>query len=216
MKQEKNLVKIENFIEPYKKVNISDSSFEKLIFLYKTSMKELTNKIEILKDEFEVLYGYKLIDHMNTRIKSPDSIINKMQNKDCDMTYQSMIENINDIAGIRVICPLKKDIFTVKNLISNFSGINVIKEKDYVTYPKKSGYRSYHQIVEVPVHLSQKLMYVKTEVQVRTIAMDFWASLEHDKKYKSQEEITKKESKELIYCAQMVDELDKKMMNIMK
>lgn len=216
MKQEKNLVKIENFIEPYKKVNLSDSSFEKLMFLYKTSIKELTTKIEILKDEFEMLYGYKLIDHMNTRIKSPDSIINKMQNKDCDMTYQSMIENVNDIAGIRVICPLKKDIFTVKNLIRNFSDVNVIEEKDYVTYPKESGYRSYHQIVEVPVHLSQKVMYVKTEVQVRTMAMDFWASLEHGKKYKSQEEITKKESKELIYCAQMVDKLDQKMMSIMK
>lgn len=216
MNKEKELVKIESFIEPYKKVNLYDASFEKLMFIYQTSLRELETKIKILKDEFELFYKYRLIDNIRTRIKKPQSIIDKMKEKDCEMTYKDMIENINDIAGIRVICPLKDDIFTVKNLIGNLANINVIKEKDYVNFPKKSGYRSYHQIIEVPVNLSQKVIYVKTEIQIRTMAMDFWATLEHAKKYKTEEELTKKESKELIACAQMIDKLEQKMANIIK
>ena len=109
-----------------------------------------------------------------------------MNNKKCD-TYKEMIDKINDVAGIRVICPIKKDIFTLRNLIVKISGVNVIKEKDYVTHPKESGYSSYHLIVEVPIRLSNSNIYVKVEVQIRTLAMDFWANLEHKMKYKAKE-----------------------------
>ena len=149
---------------------------------------------------------------MNTRIKSAESIIHKMKTRKIQLTYKNMIEDINDIAGIRIVCPLKKDIFSIKNLIEKIPGINVLKEKDYVTHPKKSGYSSYHLIVEVPITLSRQNIYVKAEIQIRTIAMDFWASLEHKVKYKPEEEIGKKASKEWINCAKMINKLDNKMM----
>ena len=154
-----------------------------------------------------------MIDHMQTRIKKPDSIVNKMKSRGLDITYQNMIENINDIAGIRVICPLKKDVFSVRDLVRNIPGVRILKEKDYINNPKKSGYSSYHMILEVPISLSNKHMYVKVEVQIRTMAMDFWASLEHKLKYKPQSEITKASSKELVTCAKMVHKLDNKMMS---
>ena len=139
-----------------------------------------------------------------------------MQDKGYELTYQMMIENINDIAGIRVICPLKKDIFSVRNLVEKLPGIRLLKEKDYVTNPKKSGYSSYHLIVEVPVTLSQRIIYVKVEIQIRTMAMDFWASLEHKMKYKAKGTITKKTSKELIEYAKIITKLDNKMMLLNK
>lgn len=137
-----------------------------------------------------------------------------MKTRGLPLTYQDMIENINDIAGIRVICPLKKDVFTVRDLVRKIPGVKVIKEKDYIHNPKKSGYSSYHMILEVPISLSHNFMYVKVEVQIRTMAMDFWASLEHKLKYKPQTEITKSSSKELVTCAKMVNKLDNKMMNL--
>jgi len=174
--------------------------------------KELTTKISIWQDEFKILYQYDLIDHVNTRIKKTESILQKMQKRNLPLTYQNMIENINDIAGVRIVCPLKKDIFSIRDFIKKIPGVSVLKEKDYVTHPKKSGYSSYHLIVEVPVVLSQANVYVKIEIQIRTIAMDFWASLEHKMKYKSTEELNKKQAKEWVNCAKIIHKLDNQMM----
>ena len=135
-----------------------------------------------------------------------------MESRNLKLTYYNMIENINDIAGIRIICPLKKDIFTIKNLIHDIEDIHILKEKDYITYPKKSGYSSYHLIIEIPVHLSQGNVYVKTEIQIRTIAMDFWANLEHKMKYKPTKSINKKQEKEWISCAKLIHKVDEKML----
>ena len=176
--------KMGDFIEQKEILNVECKNFEKLMFIYSIAIKELKNKIEIIKDEFKILYNYELIDHIDTRIKKPESIINKMKNRNLKLTYYNMIENINDIAGIRIICPLKKDIFTTKDLIQNIDGIHILKEKDYVTYPKESGYSSYHVILEIPIFLPKNKIYVKLELQIRTIAMDFWANLEHKMKYK--------------------------------
>lgn len=193
-------------------LQIEEETFEKLMFIYSVAGREVKNKIEILKDEFKILYQYELIDHVETRIKEPQSIINKMKKRQTNFTYKDMIENINDIAGVRIICPLKKDIFSVKELIRKLPGINILKEKDYVTCPKKSGYSSYHLIVEVPVILSRQNIYVKVEIQIRTIAMDFWATLEHKVKYKPEEQISKQEAKEWVNCAKIINKLDNKMM----
>ena len=182
------------------------------MFIYRFALKEINTKLEILKDEFECFYDYNLIDHINERIKSPESIKKKMNDKGLQYTYKEMIKNINDIAGIRVICPVQKDIYSVRSLITKIPGVKVLKEKDYVKNPKKSGYSSYHMIIEVPVTLSQNLMYVKVEIQIRTLAMDFWASIEHELKYKTNKELTKAESKELVQCAKIVNKLDNKMM----
>ena len=207
-----NLAKVEKYIDYNKKLEADDKTFEKLMFIYSTAIKELQTKIEIMKDEFKIFYNYDLIDHINTRIKTPESIKKKMQKRNLELNYKEMIENINDIAGVRIICPLKKDIFSIRNLIEKLPEINVITEKDYVTHPKESGYSSYHIIVEVPVTLSQNIVYVKVEIQIRTIAMDFWASLEHKMKYKPEEEIDKKSSKEWVNCAKTIQKLDNKMM----
>lgn len=212
MNNKNGLQKIENLMKIEKEIEIKSKEFEKIMFIYKFAIKEINTKLEILKDEFELFYDYKLIDHINARIKSPESIKKKMNDKGLEYTYNEMIKNINDIAGIRVICPVQKDIYSVRNLITKIPGVKVLKEKDYVKNPKKSGYSSYHIIIEIPVTLSQSLMYVKVEIQIRTLAMDFWASIEHELKYKTNKELTKAESKELVHCAKIVNKLDNKMM----
>ncbi len=207
-----DLIDLKNFVDYNEKVEEKDVTFQKLMFIYKMAIKELNTKIEIFKEEFKTFYDYDLVDHVNTRIKTPKSIIQKMKKKEYELTYKNMIENINDIAGIRVICPLQKDIYSIKNLIQSIPGIETLKEKDYITNPKESGYSAYHIILGVPVMLSQKVIYVKVEVQIRTMAMDFWSSLEHKMKYKTKKEPTKKKSKEWVSCAKAINKLDEKMM----
>ena len=212
IKKANDLIKIQNFVNYNQTLKVDEKVFEKLMFIYSIAIRELETKIEILKDEFKIFYDYDLIDHIDGRIKEPKSIIHKMKQRKLKLTYKNMIENINDIAGIRVVCPLKKDIFSTKELIQKIPGINILKQKDYITHPKKSGYSSYHLIVEVPVTLSQQNVYVKVEIQIRTVAMDFWATLEHKIKYKSEQKISKQESRDWVNCAKIINTLDNKMM----
>lgn len=212
MKKGNELQKIETLMEVEKIIETDSKDFEKIMFIYNMAIKELSAKLEILKEEYKLFYDYDLIDHINTRIKTPQSITKKMQDKGLNYTYKNMIKNINDIAGIRVICPLKDDIYTIRNLIANIPGIKIVKEKDYVRNPKKSGYQSYHTIIDVPVTLSQGTIFVRVEIQIRTLAMDFWASIEHKMKYKTNKEVTKATSKELVHCAKIVNKLDNRIM----
>lgn len=213
-KHSQKLIQLNNLLEGNSNIEKDSKTFEKLMFIYSVAIKELVTKVEIIKEEFKVFYNYDIIAHINTRIKKPESIIKKMQNKNCELTYSQMINSIQDIAGVRVICPLKKDIFTIKNLIVNLPGINIVKEKDYVTKPKKSGYSSYHLILDVPITLSQKVMYIRVEVQIRTMAMDFWASIEHKAKYKSNGAISKSASKELVKYAKIINKIDDRFIQI--
>ncbi len=210
--KELGIVEMKNFLSYDEKIEEKTNTFEKIMTIYEMAIEELETKISILQKEFKVFYNYDLIDHVNTRIKEPASILNKMNKKGYELTYKEMIENINDIAGVRIICQLKDDIFKIRNLIEKVPGINIEEEKDYVNYPKESGYSSYHMIVEVPVTLSKQIIYVKVEIQIRTLAMDFWASLEHKMKYKSEKEVDKKTSKELVNYAKIVNKLDSKIM----
>ena len=210
--KELGIVEMKNFLSYDEKIEEKTSTFEKIMTIYEMAIQELETKISILQKEFKVFYNYDLIDHVNTRVKEPTSILNKMNKKGYELTYKEMIENINDIAGVRIICQLKDDIFKIRNLIEKVPGINIEEEKDYVNYPKESGYSSYHMIVEVPVTLSKQIIYVKVEIQIRTLAMDFWASLEHKMKYKSGKEVDKKTSKELVNYAKIVNKLDSKIM----
>ena len=202
--------KIENKNE---KLDVKEEPFEKLMFFYKSALKQLELQMNIIKDEFKLIYNYDLIDHIDTRIKEPKSIVKKMEKKKYDKTYLNLIEKINDIAGIRIVCTLKDDIFFIRDLVKQIPDIHVLKEKDYVTNPKESGYSSYHMIVEVPVKLTQKTIYVKCEIQIRTLAMDFWASFEHKVKYKTKNDVNPKMSKELVSCAKMINKFDTKMIN---
>ena len=207
-----DLIIIENFLEnKNEKLNIKDEPFDKLMFFYKAGLNQIETQMNIIKDEFKVIHNYDLIDHIESRIKEPNSIIKKMENKKYERTYINLIEKINDIAGIRIVCTLKDDIFFIRDLIKQTTDIHILKEKDYVTNPKESGYSSYHMIVEIPVKLTQKEIYVKCEIQIRTLAMDFWASFEHKVKYKSEQQISKKASKELVTCAKMINKFDNKM-----
>lgn len=215
MKKENELQKIENLVEVDRLIETNSKEFEKIMFIYKVAIKEINTKLEILKDECKLFYNYDLIDHINTRIKSPESITNKMKNKGLQYTYKEMIKNINDIAGIRAICPVQKDIYSIRNLITKIPGIRVLKEKDYVRNPKKSGYASYHMILEVPITLSHNLIYVKTEIQIRTMAMDFWASIEHKLYYKKQTDgFPDSVSEDLGICAEQLHTIDMKMQEI--
>ena len=213
--RENDLIIIENFLEnKEEKLDVKEEPFDKLMFFYKSALSQLTTQMNIVKDEFKIIYNYDLIDHIDTRIKEPKSIIKKMEKKKYEKTYLNLIEKINDIAGMRIVCTLKDDIFFIRDLIKQMTDIHILKEKDYVTNPKESGYSSYHMIVEVPVRLSQKTIYVKCEIQIRTLAMDFWASFEHKVKYKTDQEVNKKTSKELVACAKMINKFDNKMMTL--
>lgn len=215
-KEENNLLKINNFLVESDKINSSDETFNKLMFLYSAALKQLETKMDIIENEFKYFYGKSIIDHTKSRIKKPESILKKMESKKYELTYRNLVEQVNDIAGFRIICPLKDNIFSVVDLIKGMPDINVIKEKDYVTNPKKSGYSSYHLVVEIPVPLMKQLIPVKVEIQIRTLAMDFWASLEHDIKYKTNKEISKKVSNELVKCAKIINKLDNQMITINK
>ncbi|CDE54453.1 MAG: GTP pyrophosphokinase family protein [Clostridia bacterium] len=212
--RENDLMIIERCIEnKNEKLDVKEEPFEKLMFFYKSALKQLELQMNIIKDEFKLIYNYDLIDHIDTRIKEPKSIVKKMEKKKYDKTYLNLIEKINDIAGIRIVCTLKDDIFFIRDLVKQIPDIHVLKEKDYVTNPKESGYSSYHMIVEVPVKLTQKTIYVKCEIQIRTLAMDFWASFEHKVKYKTKNDVNPKMSKELVSCAKMINKFDTKMIN---
>ena len=211
--RENDLIIIENFLENKEQaLDVREEPFDKLMFFYKSALAQLTTQMNIIKDEFQVMYNYDLIDHIDTRIKEPKSIIKKMEKKQYEKTYINLIEKINDIAGMRIVCTIKDDIFFIKDLIKKIPEINVLKEKDYVTNPKESGYSSYHMIVEVPVKLTQKIVSVKCEIQIRTLAMDFWSNFEHKVKYKSEQDISKKMSEELVEYAKVINKFDNKMM----
>lgn len=137
-----------------------------------------------------------------------------MKRKNYELTYKNMIENINDIAGVRIICPFKADVFEVVEIIREFEDCRIINEKDYITTPKKTGYSSYHIIMEVPVVIDNAKLYTKVEIQVRTMAMDFWATLEHEIKYKSKGEITAKTSRDLVVYAKIINKIDNRLMKL--
>ena len=213
--RENELTIIENFLEnKEEKLDVKEEPFDKLMFFYQSALKQLELQMNIIKDEFKVMYNYDLIDHIDTRIKEPKSIVKKMEKKKYEKTYLNLIEKVNDIAGMRIICTLKDDIFFIRDLIKQMPELHILKEKDYVTNPKPSGYSSYHMIVEVPVKLTQKTIYVKSEIQIRTLAMDFWASFEHKVKYKTEHNVNKKTSKELVNCAKMINKFDDKMISL--
>lgn len=207
-----DLMQATSIIKVEEKIDKKANDFERIMLIYKSAIKVLKTKFDILNEEFDNFCEYNPIDHITERIKSPDSIIEKMSRKELELTYQNLVEQINDIAGMRIICSFKDDIFKIVDIIENFQDIEIIERKDYVTNPKPSGYSSYHMVVKVPVNFTDKTIYVKVELQIRTVAMDFWASLEHKLKYKKN--ISKKASKELVNAAKTIAKLDDKMMQI--
>lgn len=182
--------------------------------LYEAGIKEIRTKLEILDSEFKVKYDHNPIHHIESRLKKPESIIKKAIDKDVTLTEKEIMRHIHDIAGIRVICNYIDDVYVVAQLLINQDDIKLIKIKDYIQNPKDNGYRSLHLVLEVPIFLAEGVLPIHVEVQLRTIAMDFWASLEHKLKYKTDNNVPEDIKKELIQCAMSISELDYKMQSI--
>lgn len=187
-------------------------SWNEVILVYNAALKQVQTKMEILNDEFQHVHQYNPIEHIKARIKTPESIVKKLKRAGKESTIQNMIEYVNDIAGIRVICSFSSDIYRIAAMIKEQKDIKVLTTKDYITYPKASGYRSYHMIATVPVYLSDRIVDTKVEIQIRTVAQDFWASLEHKIHYKFEGEAPENIRSELVECARMVSDLDARML----
>ncbi|WP_042347556.1 GTP pyrophosphokinase [Bacillus massiliigorillae] len=181
---------------------------------YKFALDEMNTKLKILNEEFQILHDHNPIEHIKSRLKKPKSISAKLERKNVKPTFENIEENVFDIAGIRVTCSFISDIYKIYDLIKNQDDIQIIKVKDYIANPKPNGYKSLHLIVTVPVFLTDRTENVCIEIQIRTIAMDFWASLEHKIYYKFQDEVPNKLTSELKSAAEMVHFLDCKMKDI--
>ena len=189
-------------------------NWKEVILIYNSALKQISTKLEILNDEFQHVHQYNPIEHIKSRIKTSESIVKKLKKNGYESTIKNMVQYVNDIAGIRVICSFTSDIYRIADMISNQSDIKVISVKDYIVNPKASGYKSYHMLVSVPVYLSDRIVDTKVEIQIRTVAMDFWASLEHKIHYKFEGNAPEYIKDELVECAKMVSDLDARMLSL--
>ena len=189
-------------------------SWETLIFLYHSALKEVGTKLEILNDEFVHIHKYNPIEYIKSRLKSPESIRKKLKRNGHDTSLENMVQYINDIAGIRIVCSFTSDIYRMAEMIGKQNDLTVISVKDYIKHPKESGYKSYHMLVSVPIFLSDRVVDTKGEIQIRTIAMDFWASLEHKIYYKFEGNAPDYISRDLKECSEIVSMMDAKMLQL--
>ena len=185
-----------------------------VMFLYDSALNKVNTKIEILNNEFVNRYDYNPIEHIKSRLKTADSIVKKLKKDGHDVTIENMMEHLSDIAGIRIICSFTSDIYQIAEMIAHQADVTVLHVKDYIKNPKPNGYKSYHMVVTVPVYLSDGPVETKVEVQIRSVAMDFWASLEHKIAYKFEGNAPENLLKELKACADIVDMLDAKMFSL--
>lgn len=194
--------------------NSDVDSWKEVILIYSSALKEIGTKLEILNDEFQHVHQYNPIEHIKSRIKTSESIVKKLKKHGYESTIDNMIKYINDIAGIRIICSFTTDIYRIAEMLERQSDIKVLSIKDYIKRPKPSGYKSYHMIVSIPIYLSEKRVDAKVEIQIRTVAMDFWASLEHKMHYKFEGDAPEHIKAKLIECAKMVSDLDARMLSL--
>ena len=192
--------------------NSEVDSWKEVTLIYNSALKEIGTKLEILNDEFQHVHRYNPIEHIKSRLKSPESIVKKLKKHGYESTIENMVNHVNDIAGIRVICSFTSDIYRIAEMIRNQSDIKILSVKDYIQNPKPSGYRSYHMLVSVPIFLSDRSADTKVEIQIRTVAMDFWASLEHKINYKFEGNAPVFIRNELIECSKIISELDERML----
>ena len=188
--------------------------WETLILLYNSALKEIGTKVDILNDEFQHIHQYNPIEHTKMRVKTSESIVRKLKRKGYEATIPNMQKYVSDIAGVRIICSFTSDIYRIAEMIKNQSDLKILEIRDYIKAPKESGYKSYHMIVTVPIFLSDSVYDTKVEIQIRTVAMDFWASLEHKMNYKFESNVPEHIQKELYDCAKMVSDLDERMLKL--
>ena len=189
-------------------------SWKTVMFLYTSALKEVGTKLEILNDEFQHVHSYNPIEHIKTRIKTPESIVKKLKRNGHETSIENKVKYVNDISGVRLICSFTSDIYKLAEMIGNQTDLKVLSIKDYIKNPKESGYKSYHMLVSVPIFLSDSVVDTKVEIQIRTIAMDFWASLEHKIYYKFEGNAPDYISRDLKECAYMLATMDDKMLQL--
>ena len=182
--------------------------------LYRSALKVAVTQMEILDEEFARMYDHSPIHHIEYRIKSLDSIVDKLRRRGYDVSIDNIYAHIQDLAGIRVICNYMDDIYYLRSLLTRFESFRVIREVDYIKEPKPSGYRSLHLVVNVPIVISEGTMVLPVEIQLRTIAMDMWASLEHELRYKSDRKFTDEDAARLRLCSDAISEIDQEMQDI--
>lgn len=197
-------------------INVKEQEFQKIMRIYEMAMTQVKDDLENAKNNLSNLYQYDVINNINCRVKTPDSIIKKMKRKQYDLNYKNLIENVDDIAGIRVVCPFKNDVFKVVKIIEENPKLEILQKKDYITKPKKSGYSGYHIIAQTPVNIGDAFANVKTEIQIKTMAMDFWSSTEHKLKYKAKNKLSKADSKKMVKYAKIINKMDNEIMKIHK
>ena len=188
--------------------------FQQAMMLYEAGIRQLTTKLDILSREYDVTGRRSLITSVSSRIKSPQSIVSKLERRGYPVSVPSMTEHLNDIAGVRIICPYICDIYEVRSALAAQADVKLIRERDYIVNPKKSGYRSLHLVAELPVFLSESARMVRVEIQIRTMAMDFWASLEHQLRYKNEDGVPTGVADELKECAEVITQTDMRMERI--
>lgn len=191
-----------------------EEEWNRTLLLYDAVLKEISTKLEILNNEFKLAHQYNPIEHITSRIKSADSIARKIRKKQKELTVENIVKYINDVAGVRIICSFTSDIYRIADSISKQDDVTVLRVKDYIANPKPNGYTSYHMIVSIPIFLSNDVIDTKVEIQIRTIAMDFWASLEHKIYYKFEGKAPDGIRDELRECANIISFLDNKMLSI--
>lgn len=206
-------IDIDSVPMPLRDIAAEAQWFIKMRNRYRSAIKEVSTKLEILDDEFQMKNNYTPIHHMESRVKSVQNIMEKLQRKGFDISKDS-VRKLTDIAGIRVICNYINDVYDVSELLIKQDDIDLIRKRDYIANPKKSGYRSLHLIVTVPIFLTESVEVLPVEIQFRTIAMDTWASLEHELKYKNKGDLSEDAQMELIACANDLADIDQRMQRI--
>ena len=208
--------KKEEFVKQFEGLEATFSEIKMLMTYYECAILEVKTKLDVLNKEFQANELRNPIETIKTRIKSPASIMEKLERKGFELSIQSIKDNLDDVAGIRVICSFVDDIYKVADMLTNQDDIKILSKKDYIKNPKKNGYRSLHLVVEIPIFLSNEKKQMRVEVQIRTIAMDFWASLEHEIHYKKFSNSNVEAVKQLTECADVIYETDMKMLKIRK
>ena len=188
--------------------------YREMMQLYSAAVREVRTKVEILDEEFRTRYAHNPIHHIDSRLKSPQSMMKKLARKGLPQTLEAAEANLNDIAGVRIICNYLEDIYRIADLLQRQRDVEFVHRRDYIENPKESGYRSLHLVIRIPVFLSSHTELVPVEVQIRTIAMDFWATLEHQLRYKSNHETTQQLRRRLQHCAEASAALDREMQDI--
>ncbi len=189
-----------------------NEEFEILKHEYTAALKTLETEISILLKDFEFQYKYNPVEHIKSRIKKYDSVVNKLVSRNYELTVQNVKEHVHDMVGIRIVCSFLPDVYTIVHLLESSKQLVIHKKKDYISHPKDTGYSSYHLLVYVPVHLINGVKMVEAEIQIRTLAMDFWASLDHKIRYKFQGDIPKEIKDNMYKCALDISDLDHKML----